>query len=111
MSRASAILSGLCPRCRKGKIFQKGFTVYPKCSECGLSFNREHGYFLGAMYMEYFLGAVFLGVACAALRHFWTLSLFQALGIAFVLFLPFIPFTIRLSRTLWIYWDNAADPQ
>jgi len=29
---------------------------------------------------------------------------------AFVAYLPFVPFVVRLSRVVWIYIDRAMDP-
>lgn len=33
-----------------------------RCPTCGLHFNREPGYFLGAMYISYGLGLAVIGV-------------------------------------------------
>jgi len=68
-SALSGILFQLCPRCRMGKIFRSNlyrgvdwgiYWGFPKmndcCPACGLLFNREPGYFLGAMYISYTLG-------------------------------------------------------
>lgn len=110
-SRLSSILHGLCPRCRKGPIFRSSLDVHDRCSSCGLLFSREHGYFLGAMYMEYGLAAAFLALVTFVVQIIWGVSLGVGLAIAIILFLPLIPLTMRLSRTVWIYWDNRVDPQ
>src|SRR5437764_919989 len=52
------ILHQRCPRCRTGKIFRgSAFLGFPKmnerCPVCQLRFEREAGYFLGAMYVSY----------------------------------------------------------
>jgi hypothetical protein len=85
--------------------------VEDKCPVCGLLFNRESGYFLGAMYIEYGLASAVMAITALLLRSFMGLRFQMALVTAFIVFLPFIPVTVRLSRTLWIYWDNAVDPQ
>jgi len=56
-SRWQAILRARCPRCRVGPIFARwrfpGFgALHPMCPECGLLYQREQGYFLGAMYIS-----------------------------------------------------------
>src|SRR5437763_10294951 len=42
-----------CPYCGKGKLFRKGFTkgftMYERCSVCGWRFEREEGYWTGAI--------------------------------------------------------------
>src|SRR5438067_1272182 len=46
------LLRGLllrCPNCGKGKLFRKGFTMYETCPVCGWRFEREEGYWTGAM--------------------------------------------------------------
>ena len=42
-----------CPRCEEGSLFQKRFTMFSNCPECDLKFEREQGYFIGAMYINY----------------------------------------------------------
>lgn len=111
ITRLRDILAGRCPRCRKGLMFVSTIEVHKNCPECQLLLDREAGYFLGAMYMEYALGALFIGSIFLALKLFGHLAIYPAVIIAFVAFLPFIPKTIRISRALWIYWDNALDPQ
>ena len=80
------------------------------CPVCGLKFDREPGYFLGAMYISYglALGLIFvIGVALWALTR-WRLdkvALWAAVG-----FLPFTPILTYLSRVLWIYLDQTLDP-
>lgn len=48
-----AALSRRCPRCLQGRIFCGLFQMNSKCPNCGLTFDREHGYFTGAMYVSY----------------------------------------------------------
>jgi len=63
------------------------------------------------MYFEYGIAGAAMALVTVLLRMIWRLSLPLAILLAVLLFLPFIPMTIRLSRTLWIYWDNSVDPQ
>lgn len=111
ITRWRNILAGRCPRCRRGPLFQTLMKVHRHCPECRLLLEREEGYFLGAMYLEYMFGALCIGAAFAAVSAVSLLSFYPAVACAVLLFLPCIPFIIRLSRTLWIYWDNAIDPQ
>ena len=62
-SAVGAILHQLCPRCRTGRIFRRSIfrgipKMYERCPVCGLTFEREQGYFLGAMYISYGMGLV-----------------------------------------------------
>src|ERR1043166_2788411 len=72
-TRLQAILRGLCPRCRVGKIFSRSlFAGLPKmndvCPSCGLKFEREQGYFLGALYMSYAMAVPLMALLVAI---FW----------------------------------------
>jgi hypothetical protein len=85
--------------------------MHDRCSNCGLRFNREPGYFLGAMYISY-------GLALAAIVAFgavlWALTSWRLDKIAIcavLLFLPFVPTLTLLSRVLWIYLDQKIDPE
>ena len=56
----AAIARELCPRCHKGKIFRgplwrSYLAMYERCPQCNLKYEREQGYFLGAMYFSYLL--------------------------------------------------------
>jgi uncharacterized protein (DUF983 family) len=110
------IVHQLCPRCREGRIFRssivRGFPrMHENCPVCGLKFQREQGYFLGAMYISFGLGTitiVLLGVLLWALMK-WRLE--DAALWAFFLFLPLAPGVAFFSRVLWIYLDQALDPE
>ena len=42
-----------CPQCGEGALFQTFFTMFTRCRACNLKFERESGYFIGAMYLNY----------------------------------------------------------
>jgi hypothetical protein len=80
------------------------------CPECGLVFEREHGYFTGAMYVSYGLG---IPAICLFTLVFWlifpTWQIWRLVLAAWVVFLPLVPWVFRYSRILWIYFDRAID--
>ena len=47
-----------CPRCGARSLFRTWFAMYERCAVCGLRFEREQGYFLGAMYINYGVSVV-----------------------------------------------------
>jgi uncharacterized protein (DUF983 family) len=104
-----------CPRCRSGKIFHSsvflGFPkMYERCSACDLRFEREAGYFLGAMYISYGLALVLITLIAALLWVVtgWWITKDTIWAVA--LFLPLAPATTYFSRVLWIYLDQTFDP-
>jgi hypothetical protein len=78
---------------------------------CGLHFNREPGYFLGAMYIGYGLALAFMVVPGATLWALTGWRLDKIVIWAVLLFLPFAPMLTFLSRVLWIYFDQKIDPE
>jgi uncharacterized protein (DUF983 family) len=82
-----------------------------RCPNCGLKFEREQGYFLGAMYISYVLALITI-VAFGLLLWACTRWSLQRIALwAILLFLPLAPTLTLFSRVLWIYLDRAIDPE
>jgi len=115
-STLGAILHQRCPRCRSGSIFRYSiFRGFPKmcerCSVCDLKFQREAGYFLGAMYISFGLALgiiALIGVLLWAITGWW---ITRAVIWAVALFLPLAPAISLFARVLWIYLDQTIDPE
>lgn len=109
--RLADLRAGVCPRCRRGRIFRGRFAMHPTCPVCALRFEREPGYFTGAMYVSYALGVPLL-TALTGLVYLVAPGLaFEAMvGVAAGVFLPFVPALFRASRVIWIHLDQAVDP-
>jgi uncharacterized protein (DUF983 family) len=106
----SAVTAGRCPRCRRGKIFTGLMRMAPTCAICALRFEREPGYFTGAMYISYLIALpIFIGLFLFLRWCLPTLSFAGSLGATVTLFLPFVPFVFRSSRILWIHIDRTID--
>jgi hypothetical protein len=84
--------------------------MYERCPVCDLRFEREPGYFLGAMYVAFFLAVPFLfsvmGLLWLATGWGYSdLMLFG--GLAQLLATPVV---FRYSRVIWMYLDRALFP-
>ena len=82
-----------------------------RCPACGLHFNREPGYFLGAMYISY---ALALALVFAFGAMLWILTSWRLDKVAIwtvLCFVPFAPMLTFLSRVLWFYLDQTIDPE
>src|SRR5580700_1095145 len=115
-STASAMLHQLCPRCRSGHMFRtsifRGFPrMHERCPACDLKFEREEGYFLGAMYISYALALITIIGLGMILWAATAWSLQKITLVAILLFLPLAPTLTLFSRVLWIYLDWAIDPE
>ncbi|MCY3722973.1 MAG: DUF983 domain-containing protein [Candidatus Poribacteria bacterium] len=96
-----------CPRCSEGTLFQTYFRMCVHCSVCDLKFERESGYFIGAMYLNY--GATVL-IAFPSYFLFETLTsipFYVNLGV-WALFSAIFPVLFyRYSKSLWLNFDYA----
>ena len=81
-----------------------------RCPVCKLRFEREAGYFLGAMYISYGLALVVITVLASALWFMTGWWITKATIWGTLLFLPFAPAITYFSRVLWIYFDQTMDP-
>jgi uncharacterized protein (DUF983 family) len=102
-----------CPYCGSPGIFDGYFALRERCPRCGVRFEREEGYFLGA-YALNLIVAEFLGLGLALFLIFktdvrdlpliWQEIIAVALAIAFpVALFPF-------SRTVWVAMDLIFHP-
>ena len=97
-----------CPRCGRSPLFTGWFTMHERCAVCGLVYEREQGYFVGAIYVNY---AVTVAIAVGAVLGLdWTVGLTLraqlALGIALVTLVPLVFF--RYARSLWLAVDHLV---
>ncbi len=116
LSTVADIFRQRCPRCRIGGIFRysifRGFPkMHERCPVCDLKFDREPGYFLGAMYVSYALGIVFVALLAALLWRLTGWWITKDTIWAVVIFLPLTPTITYLARVLWIYLDQTIDPE
>lgn len=83
----------------------------PCCQCCGLKFEREPGFFLGSIYVNYGLTALLVTAAYFALfftdtltdpQRLWTLVVFSAV---------FPLWFFRYARSIWLGFDHLFDPR
>src|SRR5688572_7617008 len=115
MSALQGIRRQLCPRCRRGPIFRaplwRGIlAMHERCPVCALKFEREPGYFVGAMYIAYGLMLPPAVLIYLAIWRFADWSPNVSLLCTFVAYLPLVPPVMRWARVLWLYFDRSIDP-
>ncbi|MFT4030899.1 MAG: DUF983 domain-containing protein [Siphonobacter sp.] len=116
-SKLSAIASGRCPRCREGKLFKYSWLKMGKfdqmhkyCPHCGLRYEREPGFFIGAMYVSYGITTgIILVTAFVLFYGFNDPSPFVYIGVSIGLIILCVPFTFRLSRILYIHLFSGVN--
>jgi len=99
-----------CPRCHKGPIFvqnnpynlKRAFTMNGNCNHCQLNYEREPGFFYGAMYVSYALMAALLiiwFISDLIWLHLPAIKL--ALFVVLTMFILF-PVAYRWARIIWL---------
>lgn len=101
-----------CPRCGGGRLFTTWLTMKPHCPRCGMRFEREEGFFLGAFVVNF-------GVMLITMAAFIAISVAVTLpdpdpvklalgGIAVGVIVPV--FFYPMSRTFWSAIDLIMKP-
>lgn len=99
-----------CPRCGAGRLFAGPFRMHRRCAACGLVFERESGYFVGAIYVNYGITVTIALLGYFALDAWlglsvgWQLLLWGAFTVVFPLWF------FRYSKALWLSLDHLVDP-
>lgn len=112
-----ATVANKCPRCHKGQVFvnnnpyniKNGVKMNERCPHCGLKYEREVGYFYGAMYMSYTLQVGVFVIMFALNTLWWRLSNRLLISIILIPVFVLFPVTFRWSRILWISFFTPYD--
>jgi ABC-2 type transport system ATP-binding protein len=99
-----------CPRCGAASVFSGLLKMFPQCQTCDLQFEREPGYFLGAIYINY---GVTVSIMLAG--FFWLeygvkvplvyqICIWSGFGLVFPLLF------YRYSKSLWLCLDYFFSP-
>ena len=106
-----------CPNCRQGNVFvaanpytlNKIYATNKYCLYCGFRFEREPGFFTGAMYFSYALNVGMIVVFGLSLHHIFegidAFNIFLTITTVLILLLPL---TFRYSRMLMLYFFGGA---
>ena len=117
MSRTLTILiRGLllrCPHCGKGKIFRRFFTTYEQCPVCGWRYEREEGYWTGAIALnlvvtELLIAFVAVPFAIWLAANHQPITLLILIGLPMPFLLPLLFF--RHAKSLWMSIDFMVHP-
>ena len=105
-----SIANNKCPRCHQGKFFEnnnpyvlsKFDKMHKKCSVCNEDFERETGFYYGAMFVSYAVTVIFgisLFLLMCVLLNFDAVTFIIVFAILQILLMPVF---YRTSRLLWI---------
>ena len=99
-----------CPRCHSGDVFisknpfnLKTFDkIHEKCSSCGLLYEKEPGFFYGAMYVSYAIMVAWFVFTWGINEFFIGVGAFPYLTFLGLSIILLMTPTFRISRLLWM---------
>ena len=98
-----------CARCGSGHLFKRWFTMVDDCPRCGLHFEREAGYWAGALAINIGLAivafVVAFGVGLAVTAPDIPVVPFLAVLIPLMIIVPTVGYPF--SKTIWVAVDRA----
>ncbi len=99
-----------CPVCGRGKIFSGIFKTYERCPACGFAFEREPGYYTGAMAVNLVVSELLIVIIAVPLAASQAVSvtILIILGCTIPILLPLIFY--RPTKSLWMSFDHFIHP-
>jgi uncharacterized protein (DUF983 family) len=121
MGKLISGLSTSCPRCNKGPIFKASnpysfgnmMVMKSHCDNCGLRYERETGFFYGAMFVSYGINIALFAIALIMYYSVFEISVDWKVYIAIYVLVSILltPIIFRLSRSLWLALMVNYDPE
>ncbi|MCI2228736.1 DUF983 domain-containing protein [Polaribacter sp. MSW13] len=111
MANVIDVLKCKCPNCKNGKMYnQLGnlllFRV-PKmnthCNECNFKFEKEPGFFFGAMFVSYALISAEMIANIVLFKLIFDFSYISVAILAITTVILLSTFNLRVSRSIWVY--------
>ena len=99
-----------CPICGKGNLFCRPFLMHENCPCCHYQFEREEGYFSGAMALAIIVSEFIIVAIALPIAFNSSIPLIPAvsIGAPLVFLLPILLF--HHSRSLWLALDLFWHP-
>jgi len=93
-------------------MFAGRFRMNDTCPRCGHRFEREQGFFQGAMYVSWVLGVTYLAVVAiiAQLLLVPPIGIVWAVLCVVTIHVLCIPIVFRYSRVIWAHLNVATRP-
>ena len=105
-----SILRLKCPRCQEGNLFEvknpyrlKYLDKMPHyCPECGEDFQRETGFYYGAMMISHGSTTLIAVINHLIVFHFYGWEIAPNLFSLLTILILFFPLVFRSSRAIWL---------
>lgn len=109
-----------CPRCGEGELYDRSnlfsfkgvFGMHKNCSNCGLKYEKEIGFFYGAMYVSYMLNIALFVTATVAYYMFFEeqYDWRYYIGVYLLITFTLVRWIYRMSRSIWLMFMVSYDP-
>ena len=108
-SRIYSIAKMKCPKCQEGQFFshhpydiKHAGDLLEHCPSCGMKYEKEPGFYYGAMYVSYALGVALFVTCRTSFNLFfpWIGTAWQ-IGIIVGVTLVTAPYLYALSKIIW----------
>ena len=99
-----------CPVCGKGKIFQGVFKTYERCPACGFIYEREPGYYTGAIALNLVVTELLIAIVAlpVAASQAFSIPAMALIGVLLCVGLPLLFY--RPTKSLWMSLDHVIHP-
>lgn len=118
-SKLYSIATNTCPRCNEGTFFKtsnpydlKDFDkINSSCEYCGESFQREPGFYIGAMYISYALSVAMVITAFVGFVIIFGFDIEYVLAGLIPAIIILMPVLFRTARIIWLNIFVSYDPE
>ena len=98
-----------CPVCGGARVFQSPFRVRPHCPACGAVFQREQGFFVGAIMLNVVTTEAAVMAAAGLCLLLFPGRAALLLGLLFAVALLFPVLFYHHSWSLWLAGDHVVE--
>src|SRR5687768_14480425 len=99
-----AILMRRCPHCRHGHVYRHLFSMYRRCPECDYDFYPESGFYLGAMMVPFFFGAM-ATVPTAITLKLLKYELIDLITILAIFYAFVVALLLFYAKAVWLHLE------
>ena len=107
-SKIAGIFLNRCPVCDRAGVFRGPYLMNAACPHCGVVYQREDGYFMGALVLAYFSTGAVIAPVFLWLLFFLQWELGASLLVISLLVFATNPIFFYLSRMMWIHMDREV---
>lgn len=101
-----------CPRCGEGPLYKRGYTMYEVCPACHWRYEREEGYWTGAMAVNLAISELIVTIVVVPFAAYLAINHQSAVPLLLLLPLPFVlPFLLYWhAKSIWMAIDFMLNP-